>query len=179
MIELNQAKDCSLMSQEIYDIISNCLDAADDDGFLDQFVFERALVCYEVLALIEDLDEGDEDRVKTNPLKAFDHFIEMGYVDSLIKNHKDTVDYVGQIAAQYFEAKEEYSRSLGAVINKAQIFSSEILQNMAGQVSNLASNKDILETLRIADEWGMNRIPPKVENPVNIETVLDEGLKLV
>lgn len=173
MINIEEVLNCPLTSQEIYDMINSCLEEAEDNGFLNQFVFERALVCHEVLLLIEDLDDIDGPMVAENPLTAFDHFLEMGYIQNLIKNHTATVDYIGKIAAQYFEDYEKYLLSIGGVLNKAEIFSSEVLQNMAGQFNDLTKNGDIQETLKIADEWGMNRQPPKVENPVNSEQVLD------
>ena len=173
MINIEEVLNCPLTSQEIYDMINSCLEEAEDNGFLNQFVFERALVCHEVLLLIEDLDDIDGPMVAENPLTAFDHFLEMGYIQNLIKNHTATVDYIGKIAAQYFEDYEKYLLSVGGVLNKAEIFSSEVLQNMAGQFNDLTKNGDIQETLKIANEWGMNRQPPKVENPVNSEQVLD------
>ena len=173
MINIEEVLNCPLTSQEIYDMINSCLEEAEDNGFLNQFVFERALVCHEVLLLIEDLDDIDGPMVAENPLTAFDHFLEMGYIQNLIKNHADTVNYIGKIAAQYFEDYEKYLLSVGGVLNKAEIFSSEVLQNMAGQMNDLTKNGDIQETLKIANEWGMNRQPAKVENPVDSEQVLD------
>ena len=173
MINIEEVLNCPLTSQEIYDMINSCLEEAEDNGFLNQFVFERALVCHEVLLLIEDLDDIDGPMVAENPLTAFDHFLEMGYIQNLIKNHAATVDYIGKIAAQYFEDYEKYLLSIGGVLNKAEIFSSEILQNMAGQMNDLTKNNEIQETLKIANEWGMNRQSPQVENPVDSEQVLD------
>ena len=108
MINIEEVLNCPLTSQEIYDMINSCLEEAEDNGFLNQFVFERALVCHEVLLLIEDLDDIDGPMVAENPLTAFDHFLEMGYIQNLIKNHAATVDYIGKIAAQYFEDYEKY-----------------------------------------------------------------------
>ena len=152
MINIEEVLNCPLTSQEIYDMINSCLEEAEDNGFLNQFVFERALVCHEVLLLIEDLDDIDGPMVAENPLTAFDHFLEMGYIQNLVKNHTATVDYIGKVAAQYFEDYEKYLLSVGGVLNKAEIFSSEVLQNMAGQMNELTKNGDIQETLKIADE---------------------------
>lgn len=173
MINIEEVLNCPLTSQEIYDMINSCLEEAEDNGFLNQFVFERALVCHEVLLLIEDLDDIDGPMVAENPLTAFDHFLEMGYVQNLVKNHAVTVDYIGKIAAQYFADYEKYLLSIGGVLNKAEIFSSEVLQNMAGQMNDLTKNDEIKETLKIAKEWGMDRQPPQVENPVDSEKVLN------
>lgn len=173
MINIEEVLNCPLTSQEIYDMINSCLEEAEDNGFLNQFVFERALVCHEVLLLIEDLDDIDGPMVAENPLTAFDHFLEMGYIQNLIKNHTATVDYISKIAAPYYDDYEKYLLSVGGVLNKAEIFSSEVLQNMAGQFNDLTKNGDIQETLKIADEWGMNRKPAQVENPVPATEILD------
>lgn len=173
MINLEQVKNCPLTSQEMYDMINSCIEAAEDNGFLNQFVFERALVCHEVLNLVEDLGELAGSMVGENPLTAFDHFLEMGYIDNLVKNYADSVNYIQQVAAQYFEDYEKYLLSIGGVLNKAEIFSSEVLQNMMGQVQSLTTNNDIRETLRIADEWGMNRTSDKINNPLDSKMILD------
>lgn len=173
MINIDETLNCPLTSQEIYDMINSCLEEAEDNGFLSQFVFERALACHEVLLLIEDLDDIDGPMVAENPLTAFDHFLEMGYIQDLSKNHVDTVAYVNKIAAQYFADYEKYLLSIGGVLNKAEIFSSQVLQNMGGQIKELTDSDDIKRTLQIADDWGMNRQPPKVENPVDTKEVLD------
>lgn len=179
MINIEEVLNCPLTSQEIYDMINSCLEKAEDNGFLNQFVFERALVCHEVLLLIEDLDDIDGPMVAKNPLAAFDHFLEMGYIQNLIKNHTNTVNYIGQVAAQYFEDYEKYLLSIGGVLNKAEIFSSEVLQNMAGQVQSVMDNDDIKQTLHIADEWGMNRVPEEVAAPVDSEQVLNSLFNVV
>ena len=65
------------------------------------------------------------------------------------------------------------SHNLSSCDTKAEIFSSQVLQNMGGQIKELTDNEDIKRTLQIADDWGMNRQPPKVENPVDTKQVLD------
>ena len=179
MINIEEVLNCPLTSQEIYDMINSCLEEAEDNGFLNQFVFERALVCHEVLLLIEDLDDVDGPMVAENPLTAFDHFLEMGYIQNLVKSHTDTVAYIGKIVAQYFEDYEKYLLSIGGVLNKAEIFSSEVLQNMTGQVKSVMDNEDIKQTLHITDEWGMNRVPEEVAAPVDSKQVLNSLFNVV
>ncbi|WP_295723730.1 hypothetical protein [uncultured Methanobrevibacter sp.] len=152
MINLEEAKNCPLTSQTIYDMINSCLEEAEDNGFLNQYVFERALICHEILNLIDDLDDLAGPKVAENPLTAFDEFLEEGQIDELLANHADTINYISEIAAQYFEDYEKYLLSIGGVINKAEIFSSQVLQSMAGQVQNVMDNEDIKQTLQIADE---------------------------
>lgn len=169
MINLEEVKNCPLTSQEMYDMINSCLESAEDNGFLNQFVFERVLVCHEVIHLVDDIEDLAGAMVVENPLTAFDHFLEKGYIDNLVENHSKEIAYIGEVAAQYFEDYEKYLLSIGGVLNKAEIFSSEVLQNMAGQIQSLTENNDIQETLKIADEWGLNRPSPKVEKSQQLE----------
>ena len=51
MINLEIEKSLTLSAQDHYDIISFAIDAADDNGFINSFVFERALYCYTFIIL--------------------------------------------------------------------------------------------------------------------------------
>ena len=142
-----------LTSQQIYDIINACLEAAEDNGFLNRYVFDCAIFCHLVLNLIEDLDEIDGPMVAENPVSAFDHFLKKGYLNQLVDNYKVFINrYFLVMAKDYFNDYKEYLLSIGGVLNKAEIFSSQVLQNMAGQVNEVMQNDDIKKTLHIADE---------------------------
>ena len=45
MIDFEKEKSLALDAQERYDIIAFAMDAADDEGFINSFIFERALCC--------------------------------------------------------------------------------------------------------------------------------------
>ena len=51
MINLEIEKTLTFSAQDRYDIISFAMDAADDNGFINSFVFERALYCYAFMML--------------------------------------------------------------------------------------------------------------------------------
>ena len=179
MINLEEIQKCNLTSQEIYDMINSCIEAAEDNGFLNQFVFERALACHGVLNLL-DVDKDEiGPMVACNPLEAFDYLLKEGLLAELIETYESTMNYIGSVAVSYFADYEKYLLSVGGVLNKAEIFSSEVLQNMAGQVKNVMDNEDIKQTLHIADEWGMNRTPEEVAAPVDSEQVLNSLFNVV
>lgn len=154
MINLEELQDIAFDTQEQYDIINAALDNAEDNGFLNAFVFERALICHEILHLNIDFDEDDPttEEVNNNPLIAFDHYVAQGYVTQLSQEYKATADYMSKLAATYFEDYREYLLSLGGVINKSEIFSSQVLQNMAKQLQGVTENSEIKDVLNIANE---------------------------
>ena len=52
MIDFEKEKSLALDAQERYDIIAFAMDAADDDGFINSFIFERALCCFDGAVLL-------------------------------------------------------------------------------------------------------------------------------
>ena len=53
-MNLEQEKNNVFMPQEVYEIISAAIDMADDDGFINSYVFERALYVCAARTLYED-----------------------------------------------------------------------------------------------------------------------------
>ena len=49
-IDLKLEKECEFSAQDRYDIISAAIMDSYDDGFMNQFIFERALYCYALAA---------------------------------------------------------------------------------------------------------------------------------
>lgn len=70
MINLETEKSLALDAQERYDIISFAMDAADDNGFINSFVFERALYCYTAIMLYPELKEDLSEKVASDLINA-------------------------------------------------------------------------------------------------------------
>lgn len=70
MINLETEKSLALDAQERYDIISFAMDAADDNGFINSFVFERALYCYAAIMLYPEIAEELSEKVISNLISA-------------------------------------------------------------------------------------------------------------
>lgn len=70
MINLETEKSLALDAQERYDIISFAMDAADDNGFINSFVFERALYCYAAIMLYPEYKEQLSELATINLISA-------------------------------------------------------------------------------------------------------------
>jgi hypothetical protein len=70
MINLETEKSLALNAQERYDIISLAMDAADDNGFINSFIFERALYCYAAIILYPELREELSELATINLISA-------------------------------------------------------------------------------------------------------------
>ena len=75
-----------LTSQDIYDIIHFSAQSAEDNGFVNQYVFERALYAYAAIILYPDRKEEIGRMVSNNILDAWDALVSDGTTSDMEKN---------------------------------------------------------------------------------------------
>lgn len=166
MVSLDVLKEFPLTSQEIYDIINNAIDAANDEGFLSSFVFCRAFNCYLALALVDEdeIEDWMYPALQENPVSAWDSFMKNGLLDKVAAAYQDECRVLADIAGEYFEEYQAYSLSLGGSVNRAVDVLNNYLEKTLDGYKNLVQNADVQDALRIAEEWGMNRKNPGTDN---------------
>ena len=163
MIDLNLAIALPLSSQEQYDIINFALQAANDNGFLDRFIFEHALWCKTVCVLMDDIPDDIQELVNSNPLQAWDRMLEEEIMQNFFYKYVDVkvgdtlvLDYFGSIAAYYFESYEAYLLSIGGALSQTDMMSTDNLEDFKQSLQDFMTSENTLKTLDIADSWGMN-----------------------
>lgn len=156
MLILDSEKELCISSQVQYDIINKALEMANDSGFLNQFVFERALWILLAQELIEDIDEEILNLINENPIQAWDKMLEENIIDELINNYKADLDYFAAIAAQYFEDYKKYLLSIGGALGQMDMLSTNNLNNFTESLQDFLQSDNTLKTLELADEWGMH-----------------------
>jgi len=182
MLDLNFEIISPLTSQERYEIIDFALEAANDNGFLNQYVFEQAFWCKVATYLVDDINDEIVDMVNRNPMEAWDKMIKEEILQTLFNQYQELtistidgvvsyLDYLGNIATQYFNDYKEYLLSFGGALSQTDMMSSDNLDTFTKELQDFMNNDNTLKTLNIADEWGMNnkvqeeRIPKKIELP--------------
>ena len=176
MLDLNFEIISPLTSQERYEIINFALDAANDNGFLNPYIFEQALWCKVATYLVDDIDDEIVDMVSRNPMEAWDKMIKEEILQTLFNQYKDLVietvegaipylDYLGNIAVQYYLEYKEYLLSFGGALSQTDMMSSDNLETFTKELQDFMNNDNTLKTLNVADEWGMNnKIQEKKES---------------
>ena len=149
---------CPLPALTRYNIFHRALEAAEDTGYLDRFVYERALCCYLIEEVLKDeLEEGDAELIEGNPIQAWDKFNKGDLVKQLLNTiSEENMKYIIDDSIVYFNDYKEYLLSIGGVFNKAEVFSSDVLNQMDSRIDKLVDSEDIQKTLRIADNWGLD-----------------------
>lgn len=157
MIDISFEKERSIKTQDMYDIISFAIESANEGGFINTFVLERAIYVYAALILNEEKREEIQEKNAISPLAAWDFIVEEGIVEELAENHTALLEQLPQYAAVWADDRMEYEHSVRGLLDTIQTVSGDIVENMRKSLSETVDNGDVKEVLKIANDWGLNR----------------------
>lgn len=169
LFETETAK--KLTSQDMYDIIHFAAQSAEDNGFVNQFVFERALYAYAAIILYPDRKEELGRIVSDNILDAWDALLTDGTIADMNENFAVDMDALGRIGSVWLDDYIKYLQSMRGVFSVFQNFSGDIVESTVNRFKDAFSESDAQTVLDIADKWGMNNTPKD-------ETKLKEKVKV-
>ena len=158
MIDLEKEKSYALSAKDRYDILTFATDVADDGGFVNSFVFERAIYCFAAILLVEDqaLKADIQGRVAANLVEAWDYLIQNDIIQELIENYREDFDILGNEGANWIEDYDKYATSARGILNLVEQFSGDIVQSAATQLNNSMNETNAANIIQIADKWGLN-----------------------
>lgn len=157
MINLEKEKNLKLSSQQIYDIIAKAVELADDDGFLNNFVFERSLYIVSLAVLNEEKRNNISiDLEIKSPMDIWDELLKDGSIEELIKDYKQELDYISDQAEIWYEDYATFCASPRGMIGSLEGLTGSFMENMSDQVASLQDNAKINEAIATAEKWGMN-----------------------
>lgn len=157
LFETETAK--KLTSQDMYDIIHFAAQSAEDNGFVNQFVFERALYAYAAIILYPDRKEEIGRMVSNNILDAWDALLADGTIEDMNKNFAVDMDALGRIGSVWLDDYIKYLQSARGIFSTFQTFSGDIVESTVNRFKDAFSESDAQTVLEIADKWGMNNTP--------------------
>lgn len=157
LFETETAK--KLTSQDMYDIIHFAAQSAEDNGFVNQFVFERALYAYAAIILYPDRKEEIGSMVSNNILDAWDALLDDGTIADMNENFAVDMDALGRIGSVWLDDYIKYLQSMRGVFSVFQNFSGDIVESTVNRFKDAFNESDAQTVLDIADKWGMNNTP--------------------
>lgn len=159
LFETETAK--KLTSQDMYDIIHFAAQSAEDNGFVNQFVFERALYAYAAIILYPDRKEEIGRMVSNNILDAWDALLDDGTIEDMNKNFAVDMDALGRIGSVWLDDYIKYLQSARGILSSFQEFSGDIIQTAVEKFKTVSDEVGANQVLEIANNWGMNNNPEK------------------
>lgn len=161
----------TLTSQDIYDIIHFSAQSAEDNGFVNQYVFERALYAYAAIILYPDRKEEIGRIVSNNILDAWDALVSDGTTSDMEKNFSSDIKILGEVGSVWLDDYIKYLQSARGIFSTFQTFSGDIVESTVNRFKDAFNESDAKTVLEIADKWGMNNTP-------NDESKLKEKVKV-
>lgn len=148
-----------LTSQDMYDIIHFSAQSAEDNGFANQYVFERALYAYAAIILYPDRKEEIGRMVSNNILDAWDALVSDGTVLDMETNFSADLKILGDVGSVWLDDYIKYLQSARGIFSTFQTFSGDIVESTVNRFKDAFSENDAKTVLEIADKWGMNNTP--------------------
>ena len=148
-----------LTSQDIYDIIHFSAQSAEDNGFVNQYVFERALYAYAAIILYPDRKEEISRMVSNNILDAWDALVSDGTTSDMEKNFSSDIKILGEVGSVWLDDYIKYLQSARGIFSTFQTFSGDIVESTVNRFKDAFNESDAKTVLEIADKWGMNNTP--------------------
>lgn len=167
MINLQEEKEYKISTQDVYDIVSYAVDSADDGGFINTFVLERALYEYTVLDLFPDIRDKYQKKVASNPNLAWDDMLKDGLIDKL-QDYSTDMHHIADVAAQWVSDYESYAHSIRGAADVIQNAMNAVSEYSLNNLEKAANNKALRDVTKIADKWGMNNGIEYPEKPIQL-----------
>ena len=163
-MDLSKEKSNRLSAKDRYDILTFAIEAADDNGFVNSFVFERAIYCYAAIILTEDeLKDDIRSRVADNLIEAWDYLVQSNIIQELMEEYGKELNILADEGAIWFEEYDKYATSARGILSLVEEFTGSAVTNAASALQNTAEETGISNIIQISDEWGMNREAVKPE----------------
>ena len=163
-IDLAVEKERKLSTQEHYDIIRGAINMANENGFINDFVFSRALILNTVQAINEDKSKYGE-LIAENVFDAWDTLLEENVLDSLLDEYALDLELLAEEAKVWCAQYIEFSVSAQGVLNQLVNTSNTLLADAKSLYSDVMSQPEMYKVLETADNFGINRPHGQVGEP--------------
>jgi hypothetical protein len=165
MIYPEQERGCKLEPQKVYDVVAMTVDAANDEGFINPYILDRALVEFFVTAISDDLNDKYFERLARGEINGvWKDMLKDDTVFSTLDDESASFEFVCNVASDWCDAYKEYLSSPACVVNAIQKITSDMSNAMNGTINNALTDENINEVMKIATDWGMlNDVTPKKE----------------
>ena len=158
MIDLQLEYTKPLSSMQIYKILSNSIDIANEDGFLNAYTYSISVLG---LAAITLMNADGYDEFIENPLDGWDKVSTPDaegncIIKSAIEQYKSFIDYITEIGEDWFIDYQRFLCSIKGSFAEVGNFMQDLMADLASKIDN-TDVEDIQKVIGIAQDWGMTK----------------------
>lgn len=159
---IESEKNLKLTMEQICVIEDFAAQAANDGGFMNSYVFGRALLVFAAIVLYPDrkdeingmIGEGYDIRL------AYQTLLETGLLEEMSRDYETELEYLVTIGETWFQEAKEFEQSARGLLNTISDLSGDIVSQAASKLQAVASG-DAKFVEEFADRWGLNNTLPK------------------
>lgn len=154
-IDLSVENDRHISTSDAYAVIDMAMQACETEegGFLNGFVFERAMYVYAVIVLYPDRKDEVSAGASESVCGEWDALLEDGTISKMVEEYPVDMDFLAEQGRMWFEDYTAYAHSARGILSSFQGLSGNALEQIIGQFQ-AARNGGLEEIERFADSWG-------------------------
>lgn len=168
-INIPVEKEYFITPQQTYDIISAAIEDAYDNGFINKYVFYRAMLSH-LYVTLEDLDETnaaeEHMNVHISPLGYWYEHIDV--ISDMIDKYQKEMNYLEETTSQWIQDYIEFAYSTRGMIDNLSDLMEDMTQRAEDDLLSIKAQDQLKTAMEIADKWGMNN---DVEVDIQDETI--------
>lgn len=159
---IESEKNLKLTMEQICVIEDFAAQAANDGGFMNSYVFGRALLVFAAIVLYPDrkdeingmIGEGYDIRL------AYQTLLETGLLEEMSRDYETELDYLVTVGDNWFQEAKEFEQSARGLLSTISDLSGDIVSQAVSKLQAVASG-DAKFVEEFADRWGLNNTLPK------------------
>lgn len=153
--ELNR----TLTTEQITMILDFSIQAAEDNGFISSFIFQRALYVFAAIILYPDRKEEISNLIgNDNDIRLiWDVLVKDGTAERMNKEFAADMDYLGNVGEDWYNEYVDYAHSARGLLGIFNNFSGEVAQEALSSLKEI-SNSGFSDIVEIAKNWGSDRL---------------------
>ncbi len=157
-INIEQEQQNIFNPQMIYNAVSNAIQDAYDDGFMNTYIMEHSLYnhLFVELKYLENEEEkfNQIQEIHENPLIYWmDHIEE---IKEFINNYSNDLINVARIAETWYQDYTTYAYSMRGMLDNLSEIMTGVTQRAEDELAIMNENGDLEEVKNIARKWGID-----------------------
>ena len=173
-IDLKQEKECELSAQDRYDIIDAAVACSYDNGFMNSFIFSRALYNFAFAAFSETDNVARKElfiNITSNPLLYWEEHLDE--IEDMQKQHVDALNVLADDANTWFADYTEYAYSTRGMLDNLGDIMNGVTQKAQDELLAMQQDGELQSVFDIAQEWGLNN--GQTTNIINTESLFADA----
>lgn len=167
MIDIEYEKSKKLTTEQITMILDFAAQAASDEGYINSFIFERAVCVFAAQALFPEKKEliasaiGNDYDIRL----AFDNIAKDGTLEKMLADYPSEMKYLLEDGKVWLEEVAKFQQSVRGILDSINTLSGDIVKTAAEQLQKAASG-DAQIIQEFANKWGLDRDFKEAEQAV-------------